>query len=385
MEERFPIIERFEELNLKENLLRGIYTYGFEKPYEIQGKAILPCISHRDLIAQAQSGSGKTGTFCISALQLVEESKRTVQVLIFSPTRELTNQSFQVLHSLSKYIPEIKIVKCIGGEDSKDQKTEIQEGCQIVIGTPGRILDFIQKDIISVNTLKCVILDEVDELLSDSFQLQMKKVFSLIPETVQLAMYSATCAPSILQIAESLMSNPYKILLPKEDVSVSVIKQTYIMVRDVEEKWHTLMDIYGSYKIPTTIIFCNRINSVLTLRDKFKMNGFEVAIIYGELSQEERIETIRKFRLGVYNILISTDLLSRGLDVPQVQLVINYELPPERKIENYIHRIGRSGRAGKSGLVINFVFDDFPLRMIQQYYPCDMRCLNNEDLANLKN
>ena len=374
-------VETFDELNLKSELLRGIYGYGFEKPSAIQQKAILPIIKQRDVIAQAQSGTGKTAAFAIGSLQLVDVTKDEIQCLVLSPTRELAQQTSIVYQFLGECL-KVKVTLLIGGTKVGADLDKLREGPQVLVGSPGRVLDLIRRKQISLAYLQTFILDEADEMLSKGFIENIKEIISLIPTTTKILLFSATMPKEIVEITTKFMKDPAKILVKNEELTLEGIKQYYVYLKK-EDKLDVLMQIYRGIEIAQAIIYCNSKRSVDFVSEELKKKGHMVSSIHGDLKQFERDQVMRDFRNGATRVLITTDLLARGIDVYQVSLVINYELPREK--ETYIHRIGRSGRFGRKGNAINFVTpaEKDELDIIQKYYNTTIEALPT-DLSELK-
>jgi len=361
------VVESFDLMKLKEDLLRGIYAYGFEKPSAIQQRGILPVIQKRDTIAQAQSGTGKTATFSIAALQRLDHNESQCQVLVLAPTRELAQQIHKVMKSLGTYL-DVTTRACVGGTAVREDIQQLANGVQIVVGTPGRVNDMINRGALRLKALKLFCLDEADEMLSRGFKEQIYDCFQYLPSEVQVALFSATMPNEILQLTERFMRKPVRILVKKEELTLDGIKQYYVAVEKEDYKLATLYDLYESLTITQAIIYCNTRRKVMWLTDKMKQHDFTVSAMHGDMYQKERELIMKEFRSGSTRVLITTDLLARGIDVYTVSLVINYDLPMNR--ENYIHRIGRSGRYGRKGVAINFVCDeDEPkLRDIETFY-----------------
>jgi len=361
------ITDSFESMKLSKNLLRGIFAYGWEKPSTIQQRAIVPVIEENDIIAQSQSGTGKTGAFTVASIQRVKSANPQCQILIVSPTRELAGQTCNVLNALSAYM-DITCHLCIGGTSVRCDIESLQRGKQIVVGTPGRINQMISKGVLSLKSLALFILDEADEMLSRGFKEQIYEIFQFVPKEVQVALFSATMPLEVLSLSHRFLRNPVRILVKNEEVTLDGIKQFYVCVEREEYKLSTLFDLYESLTIIQAIIFVNSKRKAMWLKDKMIQNDFTVSCIHGDLIQKDREFVMKEFRSGTSRVLISTDLLSRGIDVNTVSLVINYDLPKIK--ESYIHRIGRSGRYGKKGVAINFVNDDdaFQLREIEKFY-----------------
>jgi len=361
------VCESFDDMKLKDDLLRGIYAYGFEKPSHIQQRGIIPVINGRDTIAQAQSGTGKTATFSIASLQAVNTRNPDCQALILAPTRELAQQTHKVLNSLGDYM-NVKSHACVGGTAVREDIQILQKGVQIVVGTPGRVNDMISRNALRLDQLKMFVLDEADEMLSRGFKDQIYDVFQFLPQDVQVCLFSATMPVEILNITKRFMRNPVRILVKKEAITLDGIRQFYVAVEREEWKLDTLCDLYETLTITQAIIYCNTRRKTEWLTEKMTHRDFTVSCMHGDMEMSERQLIMREFRSGSTRVLITTDLLARGIDVQQVSLVINYDLPTNR--ENYIHRIGRSGRFGRKGVAINFVSKDDvqALREIEQFY-----------------
>lgn len=361
------VVDNFDNMNLKENLLRGIYAYGFEKPSSIQQRAILPFAGGNDLIAQAQSGTGKTATFTIGALQRIDETVLECQALILAPTRELAKQTQKVVLALGDYLG-IVCHACIGGTRVSDDIEILQKGVHVVVGTPGRVSDLLERGHLHTDTIKAFILDEADEMLSMGFKDQIYDIFVTLPQTIQVCLFSATMPTDALEITEKFMNKPIRILVKKDELTLEGIQQFHIAVEREEWKLDTLCDLYDTLNIAQAVIFCNTRRKVDWLTDRMKQKDFVVSSTHGDISQQERDVILSEFRTGASRVLITTDLLARGIDVQQVSLVINYDLP--RNLENYIHRIGRSGRFGRKGVAINFITNDDvkSLRELEEFY-----------------
>jgi len=375
------IVDNFDNMGLREGLLRGVYGYGFEKPSAIQQRAILPLCKGLDVIAQAQSGTGKTATFTIGILQGIDFDRAEAQALILAPTRELAQQIQKVVLALGDYLG-VKCHSCIGGTKVRDDIAKLQAGVHVVVGTPGRVYDMICRNVLKPDTIKIFILDEADEMLSRGFKDQMYDIFTTLPKTVQVGLFSATMPPDALDITKRFMNNPVRILVKRDELTLEGIKQFYISVEREDWKFETLCDLYDTLNITQAVIFCNTRRKVDWLTDKMRQKEFTVSSTHGDISQRERDIILSEFRTGSSRVLITTDLLARGIDVQQVSLVINYDLP--RNLENYIHRIGRSGRFGRKGVAINFVTADDAraLRELEQFYNTQIEEMP-ADVANL--
>lgn len=368
-------IQTFDEMNLSDTLLRGIYNYGFEKPSIIQQTAIRPLIDGHDVIGQAQSGTGKTATFSIGMLSNVNVDEPTVQVLMLAPTRELADQIYSVISQLGSYT-KTRFVKLIGGESVRGNIQYLQtKKPHIAVGTPGRVLDMLEKRVLDPTSLKYLVIDEADEMLSQGFKEQIYNVFTQLPREVHVGLFSATMSPEILQLTSKFMIDPVRILVKREEMTLQGIQQFYINVERDNWKYDTLCDIYENMTINQSIIYCNQKRTVDYLFKKLTEQHFVCSCIHGNMDYSERHQVMKKFRTGESRVLISTDLLARGIDVQQVSVVINYDLPTV--VENYLHRIGRSGRFGRKGFGLNFVTEnDFPrLREIEGYYETQIEAL----------
>ncbi|KAK6589409.1 eIF4A eukaryotic translation initiation factor 4A RNA SFII helicase [Cryptosporidium xiaoi] len=366
--EEYKVYHTFEDMGLKENLLRGIYSYGFEFPSEIQKRAIVPVIQGRDVIVQSQSGTGKTCIFSVGALEVCSGIKERVPtVLIISPTRELAEQSEKVCTSIGDYL-DVKAHSCVGGRKLKDDIKALQGGVMIISGTPGRVHQMIEQGYLRTNKMKLLIIDEADEMFDYGFKTQIYDIYKYLPSKIQTVLVSATLPEEIIEMANKFMRNPLKILIPREEVSLDKIKQFYVEVEEEKWKFETLCDLYDSLAITQSIIFCNTRTKVEWLSKRMLENHFTVSFVHGDLPQISREEVLREFREGKTRVLITTDLWGRGIDVQQVNLVVNYDIPINKEL--YIHRIGRSGRFGRSGIAINLVTDEDEkmLSSIEDFY-----------------
>lgn len=362
-----PVVSTFEEMQLKDDLLRGIYNYGFEAPSSIQSRAIMQIISGRDVIAQAQSGTGKTATFSVGILQTLDCNKRDCQALVLSPTRELATQIQTVVKALGDYLS-IQCHACIGGTHVGEDIKKLQRGQHIVSGTPGRVLDMIKRRNLSTRHIRMLVLDEADELLGKGFKEQIYEIYKLLPPGTQVVVSSATLPRDVLDMTSRFMTDPVKILVKRDQISLQGIGQYYVQVEKEEWKFDTLCDLYDSLTITQAVIFCNTKKKVEWLTDNLRKSNFTVVSMHGDMKQDERDRIMSEFRLGNSRVLISTDVWARGIDVQQVSLVINYDLPFDK--ENYIHRIGRSGRFGRKGAAINLITseDVDTMKDIERFY-----------------
>lgn len=355
--------ESWDEMDLKDEVLRGLYAAKFDNPSKIQASAIMPMKEGNDIIAQAQSGSGKTGAFVVGVLEKVNEDIPLTQAIILANTKELASQIKYNIDMISNYT-NIKSVLCVGGTN-KDYDNEIKEelkagNVHIVVGTPGKTLNLIRQKRILTSSLKILVLDEADELLGINFEDQIKDIITSIPVDTQICIFSATYNKrTIFHTTENIMVNTdniVKINIKKEKLRLDDIKQYYVFVGSDEYKLATLLDLYGIFSIAQTIIYVNKKKEVEWLANKLIENNYTCGILHGDIDAKDRVDTMKEFRKGTIRVLIASDLIARGIDVEQVKLVINFDLPTRK--ETYIHRIGRTGRFGRKGVSINFVTKD---------------------------
>ena len=363
------IYNTWDELDLKPELLRSIYSHGFEKPSPIQSKGIAPIKEGRDVIAQAQSGTGKTGCFTVGALSRVDVQENSSQILIMAPTHELAQQKTSVIHGLSNMITGIRIKTVIGGSSIDNDITEMREKPpHIIVGCPGRIYDMIRRRHINANKFKLVILDEADEMLSSGFKEQVYNIFQHLNKNVQLALFSATLPNNIYQITNKFMRNPVNICVKAESLTLEGIKQYYVAIEDDRQKYLTLKDLYHHITLAQCIIYSNSVKRVIDLYEAMKEDGFPVCCIHSGMDKFERDKSFKEFKNGTARVLISSNVTARGIDIQQVSVVINFDLPKD--IHSYLHRIGRSGRWGRKGTGITFITrrDIIKMKEIETYY-----------------
>ena len=338
----------FDNLNLNDNLLKGVYLYGFIKPSKIQINGISSISTGKDCILQSQSGTGKTATYLLGIMNRLD-STYGCQGIILTPTRELAEQVYEVASSLGKYA-NYKIGKCIGGTIINISELK---SFNLIIGTLGRVSHMITDKKINFNKLKFLVLDEADELLSDGVSDKLQYLFDKIPIGIQVVLISATISLNVFNASKQFMHDPIKILLRNNEIIVDLISQFYLDVEIEDQKFDTLLDLYNLISTSQAIIFCNTIRKVEWLEENLIKNNFAITVIHSNMNQQERDNIVKQFRDGSTRILLTTDLLSRGIDVPQVNMVINYDLPINK--ETYIHRIGRCGRFDKKGVAISLV------------------------------
>lgn len=372
-------IESWEDFGFKTDLLRGIFSYGFENPSEIQKKAIYPIIIGKDTIAQAQSGSGKTGTFSIGALQRIDVTKQELQALIISPTHELAKQTTNVITALGSCMEGLVVKTMIGGTSVQQDASDI--ACtppHIIVGCAGRIHDMVRRKHINIYTVKIFIVDEADEMLSGSFKDQIYGIFQYFNQDIQVALFSATMPDEIITLAHKFMRDPVKITMKKEELNLECIQQYFIAVQNDYYKYDMLKRLFEMISVNQCIIYCNSVKRVVDLHRAMIDEGFSVCAIHSSMDKSERETTFRNFRNGGFRVLISSNITARGIDVQQVATVINFDITGD--VHTYLHRIGRSGRWGRKGLAINFITrrDINTIRSIENYYKININELPND-------
>ena len=364
-------IKSWEDLDVDERILRGINSMGFECPSPIQQRAIKPIAMGRDIVAQAQSGTGKTATFAIGALSRIDFELKKTQAIILSPTKELTIQTTSVVKQLGNMIPELSIESMYGGiQPSSSSSNSFLNTSKphIICGCPGKINDMLRRNNINTSFIKLIIMDEVDEMLSTGFKDQVYNIFQFMNDDVQIALFSATLPPSIHNIVNRIVRNPVRILVKSEMLTLEGIRQFYVAVDDDAQKYETLKHLFSYLSMSQCIIYCNSVKRVCDLQEAMTQDNFPVCCIHRNMTKQERFTSFSDFKKGKSRVLISTNVTSRGIDIQQVSTVINFDVP--HCIDNYLHRIGRSGRWGRKGVGINFVTrrDIDQLRRIEQHY-----------------
>jgi translation initiation factor 4A len=362
-------IESWDELDLDMSLLRGIYANGFENPSQIQKTAIIPIIEKRDLIAQAPSGTGKTGAFTVGTLQRINLECRTTQALIMAPTHELVRQIAKVVSTIGNMMDGLVVKTLVGGTSVSDDAADLRTNVpHIVIGSVGRVSDMIRRNYIRTNNIKIFVLDEADEMLSGGFLENIYNMFHSFNTNIQVAVFSATMPSEMLQLTNKFMRDPVKITLNADKLNLDGIKQYYIALQNDQSKYDTLKDLFGQLSINQTIVYVNSVNRVIDLYESMRNDNHSVCCIHSSMHTDERKKALSEFRAGAYRILISSNVTARGIDVQQVSVVINFDVP--KCVHNYLHRIGRSGRWGRKGLAINFVTKDdiSSIRAIETHY-----------------
>ena len=363
--------DKWEDLEniISEELMRGIYAYGFDMPSLIQRKALLTIFDKKDIIAQAQSGTGKTGVFTIGVLQKVNTEINKTQSMILAPTRELAKQIYDVITSIGSLIKNIRFHLLIGGtstdEDAHQLKTIMPH---IIVGCPGRVYDMMRRNNIDSKDINLLVLDEADEMLSVGFKDQIYNIFQYLNTNIQVGLFSATMPNELQSLTDKFMRNPVRILVKSEMLTLEGIKQYYVALNDDTQKYATLKDIFNIISMSQCIIYCNSIKRVMDLTDAMINDGFPVCCIHSNMDKLKRDEAYTDFKAGKHRVLISSNVTSRGIDVQQVRTVLNFDLP--KCVFNYLHRIGRSGRWGRKGTAINFVtrWDIKTMKDIERHY-----------------
>lgn len=377
-------INNWDELNLNTDILRGIYAYGFENPSPIQCKAILPILENKNVIAQAQSGTGKTGAFTISALSKLNLSNNTTQVLILTPTRELTIQITKVIRGISTMMNDINIKTLVGGSSVERDIMDLKKNPpHIIVGCMGRVYDMLCRKALNYKHIKLLIVDEADEMLTSGFKLQLQSIFEYLNQDIQIALFSATMPSHMKSITDKFVTNPVNIVVKKEQLTLEGINQYYVALANDTDKYLTLKDLYASMSVSQCIIYCNSVRRVSDLYASMQDDGFPVCCIHSNMDKVSRENSLSEFTKGKYRVLISSNVTARGIDIQQVSIVINFDLP--KCIHTYLHRIGRGGRWGRKGVGINFITrrDVDKMREIEQYYSTEINELPMNFMDNI--
>ena len=344
----------WDDLDIKPTLLRGIYAYGFENPSPIQKKGILPFLSKNDLIAQAQSGTGKTGCFTIGTLQTIDETNNTIQAIILSPTRELAVQIKSVIDNIGSYMKNLRTKLLVGGTNVQTDIENINNNTpQIVIACPGRLHDLLKNNHIDSKNIELIVIDEADEMLSYGFKEQIYNIFKFLSNDIQVTLFSATMPQELYSLTDKFLRDPIKILVKSEMLTLEGIVQYYISLDDDNQKYESLKDLFSVFSVSQCIIYCNSVKRVSELYNSMIGDGFPVCQIHSNMSKEERMNNYNSFKEGKERVLISSNVTARGIDIQQVSTVINFDIP--KSVHTYLHRIGRSGRWGRKGTAINFI------------------------------
>ncbi|MDU3009896.1 MAG: DEAD/DEAH box helicase [Peptoniphilus harei] len=367
---------RFNELNLSREVLQSIEEMGFVNPSEVQENTIPKILDGHDLLAQAQTGTGKTASFGIPMIEKIEDNNyESLQALVLVPTRELARQVSEELKKLSKYKKFIKVVSIYGGADMRKQLRELKSGASIVVGTPGRVMDHMKRKTIKINDLKFLTLDEADEMFDMGFRDDMKTIIEKTNSDRQTLFFSATFDNNIKEFSKRYQDNPKKVIIEKKELTAEKIKQYYLELNR-NMKTEILNRLLLIKKPKKSIIFCNTKRMVESLEVEIAQRGYKVDSLHGDMRQSSRDNVMKKFRNNTIDILIATDVAARGLDVSDIDVVFNYDLP--QQAEYYVHRIGRTARAGKEGVSFTFVTNkDYPkFREIEKYANIKMERLD---------
>jgi translation initiation factor 4A len=371
-------IMNWDDLDISPELLRGIYAYGFERPSPIQSKAIMPIVRGKDVIAQAQSGTGKTAAFTIGLLSRVDTSLKEVQVLVLSPTRELSSQTCNVIEKLGMMVPGFRVMNMVGGGSVEEDAFLLKrDPPHVVTGCPGRIYDMIRRNYLVAKNVRLFVLDEGDEMLSSGFKDQVYQIFQYLNNDVQVALFSATLPDSVQEVTNKFMRNPMKILVKTESLTLEGISQYFVAVQDDRDKYDTLKDLFSFISMSQCIIYCNSVKRVIDLYDAMLRDQFPVCCIHSNMDKASRDLAFQEFRVGKQRVLISSNVTARGIDIQQVSTVINFDVP--QCVASYLHRIGRSGRWGRKGVGINFIVprDIQKIREIESFYSTQIKELPN--------
>lgn len=356
---------KYEESGIDERIVHAVTEMGFETMTPIQEQAIPIFLEGRDIIGQAQTGTGKTAAFGIPLIQSIDPENKNLQAIVLCPTRELAIQASEEMRKFAKYMHNIKMVPIYGGQDITRQIKALKAGAQIVVGTPGRVMDHMRRRTIKMNDVRLVVLDEADEMLNMGFREDMETILKEVPEDHQTALFSATMPQAILEITNTYQKDAVLVKVAAKELTIPLVKQLYFAVKNIykEEVTSRLIEVYG---LKRSIIFCNTKRMVDELAASLKKRGYQAEGLHGDLTQKQRDFVMNRFRSGSLEILIATDVAARGIDVDDVDAVFNYDIPQD--IEYYVHRIGRTGRAGKEGVAFTFAYgrDMYRIRDIER-------------------
>jgi len=356
----------FSSLDISDEILQAVTDMGFVSPSPIQAEAIPPILAGRDVIGQAQTGTGKTAAFGIPALELIDVQDRSVQTLILCPTRELALQVADEIRKLAKYKRGVRIEAIYGGDSIERQIRSLKSGVHIVIGTPGRVMDHMERNTLKLDNVKMMILDEADEMLDMGFREDIESILDDMPEERQTILFSATMSKPIMQITQKFLQDPVLVKVVKKELTNTNIEQVYFEVKP-KAKVEVMCRLIDTYDLKLLLVFCNTKRKVDEIVEDLQIRGYQAEGLHGDLRQAQRNNVMSKFRAGTTSILVATDVAARGIDVDDVDAVINFDIPLDE--EYYVHRIGRTGRAGKSGRAFSLVGRDekFRFREIQNY------------------
>ena len=375
---------KFEELQIDDRILRAVEDMGFEEASPIQAKAIPVVLEGKDIVGQAQTGTGKTAAYSIPMLQKIDPSVKKVQAIVLCPTRELAVQVAEEIRRLAKYMSDIKVLPVYGGQEIVRQIKSLKTGVQIVVGTPGRVMDHMRRKTVRFDNVSMVILDEADEMLDMGFREDMETILTGTPEDRQTVLFSATMPKAIMDIAKKFQKDAEVVKVVRKELTVENIDQYYYEVRP-KNKNEVLCRLIDIYNPRLSVVFCNTKKKVDELISELKGRGYFADGIHGDMKQAQRDRVMSDFREGKTEILIATDVAARGIDVSNVDVVFNYDLPQDE--EYYVHRIGRTGRAGKEGLAFSFISgkEVYKLKDIEHYCKTKIKAKPIPSLDDVKN
>lgn len=375
---------KFDELNIDERILRAIEDMGFEETSPIQTQAIPAVCEGIDVVGQAQTGTGKTAAYTIPMLMKIDPQIKKPQAIVLCPTRELAVQVAEEIRKLAKYMSDIKVLPVYGGQEIVRQIKSLKTGVQIIVGTPGRVMDHIRRKTVKFDNINMVILDEADEMLDMGFREDMETILTETPEDRQTVMFSATMPKAIMDIARNFQKDARIIKVVRKELTVSNIEQFYYEVRP-KNKTEVLCRLIDIYNPRLSVVFCNTKRQVDELISELKGRGYFADGIHGDMKQQQRDRVMDDFRSGKVDILIATDVAARGIDVDDVDMVFNYDIPQDE--EYYVHRIGRTGRAGRSGMALSFISgkEVYKLKDIERYCKTKILAKPVPSLDDVKN
>lgn len=375
---------KFDELNIDERILRAIEDMGFEETSPIQTQAIPAVCEGIDVVGQAQTGTGKTAAYTIPMLMKIDPQIKKPQAIVLCPTRELAVQVAEEIRKLAKYMSDIKVLPVYGGQEIVRQIKSLKTGVQIIVGTPGRVMDHMRRKTVKFDNINMVILDEADEMLDMGFREDMETILTEMPEDRQTVMFSATMPKAIMDIARNFQKDARIIKVVRKELTVSNIEQFYYEVRP-KNKTEVLCRLIDIYNPRLSVVFCNTKRQVDELISELKGRGYFADGIHGDMKQQQRDRVMDDFRSGKVDILIATDVAARGIDVDDVDMVFNYDIPQDE--EYYVHRIGRTGRAGRSGMALSFISgkEVYKLKDIERYCKTKILAKPVPSLDDVKN
>lgn len=375
---------KFDELNIDERILRAIEDMGFEETSPIQTQAIPAVCEGIDVVGQAQTGTGKTAAYTIPMLMKIDPQIKKPQAIVLCPTRELAVQVAEEIRKLAKYMSDIKVLPVYGGQEIVRQIKSLKTGVQIIVGTPGRVMDHMRRKTVKFDNINMVILDEADEMLDMGFREDMETILTETPEDRQTVMFSATMPKAIMDIARNFQKDARIIKVVRKELTVSNIEQFYYEVRP-KNKTEVLCRLIDIYNPRLSVVFCNTKRQVDELISELKGRGYFADGIHGDMKQQQRDRVMDDFRSGKVDILIATDVAARGIDIDDVDMVFNYDIPQDE--EYYVHRIGRTGRAGRSGMALSFISgkEVYKLKDIERYCKTKILAKPVPSLDDVKN